>query len=172
MIHVVCGRISRCVLLFVAIAAFAAVALAAGTLAAAANPAVSSRGESPRTLLPVSGGAEDVLSRAREAAAADRHRDAIRLYLDAITLDPPLESIVALELGHQYTWAEKPDSAIIWYSRYLDGHPGDREAQLGIARALSWAGRLDEAEDRYLELLSASEGEEPDALLALAKVKA
>jgi tetratricopeptide (TPR) repeat protein len=117
--------------------------------------------------------AEEALSRAREAASQDRHSDAIRLYREAVAIDSTLAPEVAIELGHQYTWAEKPDSAIIWYSRYLDAHPGDTEARLGLARALSWAGRLDEAEVRYAEVVAAPLGEgETEALLGLAKVKA
>jgi tetratricopeptide (TPR) repeat protein len=117
--------------------------------------------------------AEDVLTRAREAASQDRHREAIRLYLEAVAIDSTLAPEVAVELGHQYTWAENADSAIIWYSRYLADHPGDMEASLGIARALSWAGRLDQAEVRYAEVVAAPGGEgETEALLGLAKVKA
>ena len=170
--------LARPLILFIAIAA----------VVAAAGPGAYASGESPLASVPTSSGAEDDLSRtgeaagggapenafsrAREAAAADRHLDAIRFYLEAIGLEPGLQTTVALELGHQYTWAEKPDSAIIWYSRYLADHPGDMEASLGIARALSWAGKLDQAEARYLELLPESENDWPDVQLGLAKVKA
>jgi hypothetical protein len=63
--------------------------------------------------------ASDVLYQARNAAGDDRHREAIDLYLRALDLDPSLRSTIAVELGHQYTWAEIPDSAVIWYGRYL-----------------------------------------------------
>ncbi len=116
--------------------------------------------------------AGSVLAEARTAAGEDRHRDAIRLYLEALELDSDFESTVSLELGHQYTWAEVPDSAIVWYARYLSYHPGDIEASMGIARALSWADDLYDAEDYYLELLPKSKKEWPYVLLGLARVAA
>jgi tetratricopeptide (TPR) repeat protein len=146
-----------------AVAGLAAIAAAAAVAVAVATVSAVHAGEAS---------AEDVLGRAREAASADRHGEAIRLYLEAVALDSLLESSVAIELGHQYTWAEKPDSALIWFRRYLAAHPGDREARLGTARALSWAGRLDQAETLYSEIVSESGAGDTDALLGLAKVKA
>jgi len=116
--------------------------------------------------------AGEILSRAREAAAEDRHRDAIDLYLRAVGRDSTLRSAVSLELGHQYTWAEAPDSAIIWYETYLAYKPGDLDAELGIARAMSWDDRLREAEARYASLLAQSGDRKNEVLLGLAKVKA
>jgi tetratricopeptide (TPR) repeat protein len=112
------------------------------------------------------------LAEARTAAGEDRHRDAIRFYLEALRIDPDLESTIAVELGHQYTWAEAPDSAIIWYARHLSHHPDDMEASIGIARAMSWADDLYGAEDYYLEILPKSKKEWPYVLLGLARVTA
>ena len=118
------------------------------------------------------GTAEEALYRARKAAGEDRHREAIELYLRAIRIEPDLQSSVALELGHQYTWAEMPDSAIAWFTRYLDDHPGDIDASVGVARAMSWADDLYGAEDYYLNFLRKSKHRWVDVLLGLAKVKA
>ncbi|UCG51988.1 MAG: tetratricopeptide repeat protein [Candidatus Latescibacterota bacterium] len=116
--------------------------------------------------------AESVLYRARVAAEEDRHREAIDLYLRAIDLEPNLRSTVAIELGHQYTWAEMPDSAVAWYGRHLEHHPGDLDARLGIARAMSWADDLDDAEAYYRRLLPQSGDRWNDVLVGLAKTKA
>jgi tetratricopeptide (TPR) repeat protein len=112
---------------------------------------------------------EDVLTRAREAASGDRHREAIDLFLRAIDADSSLVSEVALEIGHQYTWADMPDSAISWYELYLASHPGDVEASLGLARALSWADRLRESESYYRRLAARGETRE-EAAIGLARV--
>jgi len=116
--------------------------------------------------------AGEMLFRAREAAAQDRHREAIELYLRAVGADSSLCSDVSLELGHQYTWAGVPDSAIVWYEKHLLLNPGDLDAELGIARALSWSDRLREAEARYGFLLPQSGERRNEVLLGLAKVKA
>ncbi|HMA77053.1 MAG TPA: tetratricopeptide repeat protein [Candidatus Krumholzibacteriaceae bacterium] len=88
---------------------------------------------------------EDILRQAREAAADDRHGEAIRLYFKASRLDRSLRGELGKEIGLQYTWSDKPDSAIIWFKRYLETHPEDIEGMLGLARALSWADKNSEA---------------------------
>jgi tetratricopeptide (TPR) repeat protein len=107
---------------------------------------------------------------ARVAAAADRHHDAIRWYRQAIALYPPLASDLGKELGHQYTWAEEPDSALSWYRLDLQHHPDDVEAEAGAARALAWAGRLDESLAAYRALLPHSRETETDVRIAIAQV--
>lgn len=94
----------------------------------------------------------DTVYDARTAAAADRHRDAIALYSEAIAEHPEWRVRLARELGNQYTWADEPDTAIAYYRTYLNVFPDDLEARLGIARALSWAGRYDESLARYREI--------------------
>ncbi len=83
--------------------------------------------------------AESVLRRAREAAAADRHEEAIRLYFKANRLDTTLSRELGKEIALQYTWSDKADSAIIWFESHLEIHPEDIEGMVGLARALSWA---------------------------------
>jgi tetratricopeptide (TPR) repeat protein len=115
---------------------------------------------------------DEILYRARDAATHDRHREAIDFYRRAVERDSTLRSVVSLELGHQYTWAEVPDSAIAWYEVYLAYNPGDIDARLGIARATSWADRLPEAEAYYRALLPEAGERKNEVLLGVAKVRA
>ncbi len=96
-----------------------------------------------------------VLDSARAAAAADRHADAIRLYKRAIKLYPPLGDDIGVELGNQYTWADKPDSAMTWYKQHLAHHPNDADAIIGAARLTSWRDDVDGAERLYDQVLAA-----------------
>ena len=91
----------------------------------------------------------DLIKSAREAAAADRHREAIRYYLAAVRADSSLAAELGKEIGYQYTWSDRPDSAVIWFERYLNRYPRDLEGMLGQARALSWADRNPEAQHLY-----------------------
>lgn len=140
----------------------ACLAAAAGPAADGVRAAVTAAGEN----------AQELLARAREAASRDGHREAIDLYLRAIDADSLLRPAVSIELGHQYTWAEKPDSAIVWYTVYLRGRPEDVEARMGLARALAWSDRLGEAERRYEALLPDAGDRAVEVKLALAKTNA
>ncbi len=93
--------------------------------------------------------AEACLDSARTAAAEDRHDEAIRWYHRAVARDSSLARELGLELGHQYTWADKPDSAVAFYRAYLAAHPDDVDAEIGLGRALAWSGRHDEAIATY-----------------------
>jgi Flp pilus assembly protein TadD len=106
---------------------------------------------------------------ARVAAGEDRHGDAIRWYRRAIAIHPPLEADLGRELGNQYTWAEKPDTAIQWYQSYLSHHPDDVESKIGVARALAWDGRLDEAIAAYQALLPRDDEFEHEVQLGIAQ---
>ncbi|MBD3179539.1 MAG: hypothetical protein GF417_07930 [Candidatus Latescibacteria bacterium] len=90
-----------------------------------------------------------ILKSAREAAASDRHREAIDYYLEAVNRDSSLAAELGREIGYQYTWGGKPDSAVIWFNRYLELHPRELEGMLGKARALSWADRKSESLNLY-----------------------
>jgi len=87
----------------------------------------------------------ETLQAARTAAAADRHGEAIRYYLRAVAEDTSLASKLGKEIGLQYTWNDKPDSAVIWFKRYLGERPDEVDGLLGLARALSWADRKAES---------------------------
>ncbi|HEX5131521.1 MAG TPA: hypothetical protein VFX92_03425 [Candidatus Krumholzibacteria bacterium] len=140
-----------------------------GALAATAD------GDSARVALPDPVLAENLpraiaaRDSARIAAHEDRHRDAIRYYRRAVELYPPLEEELAVELGHQYTWSDQPDSAMIWFRRHLAYHPDDTEARNGVARLLSWRDDHEGAERLYNEVL-ADDPDNLDALLGRAQV--
>ena len=123
---------------------------------AVAQPSDSTRVPLPDPVLaPDMPRAMAVLDSARAAAAADRHADAIRLYRRAIAFYPPLADEIGVELGNQYTWADQPDSAMVWYRSHLAHHPDDADAMIGVARLTSWKDDLDGAERLYGEVLAA-----------------
>lgn len=114
---------------------------------------------------------ERLARKAREAAAKDKHGNAVAAALAAIAEAPSLESELALMLGNQLTWQERAAEAVPWYRRHLEHHPGDREGRLGLARALSWSDDLAGASEVYGELCT----ENPDdieARLGLARMEA
>ena len=113
----------------------------------------------------------DLVYEARIAAENDDHRKAINLYLAAVEQKPLVLSSVAIELAHQYTWAEMPDSAIWWYEYTLLGEPNNLDAGLGIARALAWGDRLAESEAYYDSLLTEAGDRKNDVLVGRAKTK-
>jgi tetratricopeptide (TPR) repeat protein len=110
-----------------------------------------------------------VLDSARAAAAADRHKDAIRLYRRAIAFYPPLADDIGVELGNQYTWSDQPDSAMMWYRSHLAHHPEDLDAKIGVARLVSWRDDHEQAERLYDEVLAA-DSTNLDARLGKAQV--
>lgn len=112
----------------------------------------------------------DTVYDARRAAAADRHRDAITLYQEAIDEHPEWRVRLARELGNQYTWADEPDTAIAYFRTYLNVFPDDLEARLGLARALSWAGRYDQSLQRYREIEAEGGEGAVEARLGIARV--
>jgi tetratricopeptide (TPR) repeat protein len=116
------------------------------------------------------GAGVDYVGKAREAARADRHRESIEWYHKAIEQSPRLRVEVARELGDQYTWAESPDTAIAWYETYLGVYPDDMDANLGKARALSWADRLGESLALYRRLLPGAGEREIEVRLGIARV--
>jgi len=93
--------------------------------------------------------ARPIVERARQAAAADRHDEAIELYLSACDIDSALTVELAKELGFQYMWADRPEEAVYWFELYIGRYPDDLEAQLGYARALSWIDRHRESLEWY-----------------------
>jgi Flp pilus assembly protein TadD len=150
--------------------ALAAVSFAADIPVARAQAADTTHVAMPDPVLaPSLPRAMAVLDSARVAAAADRHEDAIRLYQRAIKLYPPLGDEIAVELGNQYTWADKPDSAATWYRVALARDPNDVDAQLGLARVTSWKDDLGGAEAMYDRVL-ASDPTNLEARLGKAQV--
>jgi len=109
---------------------------------------------------------------ARAAAAADRHSDAIRWFRRAIAIDSTLAPELGKELGHQYTWADFPDSALTCYRAYLAVHPDDVEAEMGLGRALAWSGRYGEALTVYEAALPHAGDDAAGIRLGMARVAA
>ncbi len=92
---------------------------------------------------------------ARDAAAADRHHDAVADYLDALANDASLVPRVAQEIAYQKLWREDADKAIFYFRRYLARHPqgSNRSVRNGLAMAYSWSGRQPEAIALYRDLV-------------------
>ena len=111
------------------------------------------------------------VERAREAASADRHREAIDLYLRACAIDSTLSYGLGKEIGFQYTWNDEPALALPWFRRYLTQDAEDDEAALGYAKALSWSDSL-EASRRMYRLVGARSPGNLDAKLGEAQVAA
>jgi len=105
-----------------------------------------------------------------DAAGKDRHEAAIFYLRRAVEMDSTIVTQVGKELGNQYTWADKADSAIVWYQAYLSAHPDDIDAEIGLARALSWSDRHDEALVHYRHILEAAPGHEEEVRVAIAKI--
>ena len=97
------------------------------------------------------------VSTARDAAAQDRHHDAVGDYLDALASDARLVQTVAKEIAYQKLWREDADKAIFYFHRYLARHPGEgnRDVRRGLALAYSWSGRQGEAIALYRDLVKA-----------------
>lgn len=113
---------------------------------------------------------DEYLVTARRAAGLDEHETSIYWFRKALAARPSLASELGKELGYQYTWAERADTAIVWFERYLEDHPGDIESQLGIARAFAWSDRLDEALDYYRSLLDTAPERETEVRVGIARV--
>lgn len=140
-------------------AALAWLAAAIPAAAAAADDASSS----------LSPSADALAAEARTAAGRDDHEAAIAAALAAIGREPARADELSVLLGHQLTWADRPAEAIPWYRRRLTAHPGDTEARLGLARAMSWTDDLDGARALY-EAIAADEPRNLDAQLGIARM--
>lgn len=109
------------------------------------------------------------VEKARLAAAEDRHRAAISWYLEAVTYHPPSGVRVAYELGYQYACVDQFDYAISWFETAIADHPGDVEAHLALAQALSRSDRTDEALEHYRKILTLCEHRLPEVELGIAR---
>ena len=97
---------------------------------------------------------DESIHKAREAAAADRHSEAITLFEKACALDSSLVPLLGKEIGFQYTWDDRPGEALPYFEAYIAHHPEDSEGLLGYALALSWADRHEESLEYYRNVQS------------------
>ncbi len=97
------------------------------------------------------------VSAARDAAAKDKHHDAVSDYLEALANDARLVPVVAKEIAYQKLWREDADKAIFYFHRHLARHPEKEnlDVKRGLALAYSWSGRQPEAVALYRELATA-----------------
>lgn len=137
-----------------------ALVLLAGA-AALALGAATARAEAP---------ADSLLAAAREAAAADRHPEAIDLYAAAVAADPALAAPLAGERAYQLLWADRLDEALALFGMALAADRASLDWQLGRARCLNWMGRHDEAAAAYAAILAAHP-EQEEAELGLAQAE-
>jgi len=114
--------------------------------------------------------ADSLLAAAREAAAADRHSEAIALYAAAVDAEPALATPLAGERAYQLLWADRLDEALALFGVALAADRANLDWQLGRARCLNWLGRHDEAATAYGAILTAHPGHE-EAELGLAQAE-
>ena len=95
------------------------------------------------------GDTDELIYKAREAAAADRHSEAIALFEKACALDSALVPILGKEIGFQYTWDDRAGEALPYFEAYITRYPEDSEGLLGYALALSWSDRHAESLEYY-----------------------
>ncbi|MDM7948407.1 tetratricopeptide repeat protein [Hydrogenophaga sp.] len=99
--------------------------------------------------------ADRAAQQAREAARADRHADAIAAFGRAVQAAPHRRPEWLQEWADQHTWAGQLDEAIALYREAgaTQDPVAQYRARLGMARALSWAGRQSLALAQYEALL-------------------
>jgi tetratricopeptide (TPR) repeat protein len=114
---------------------------------------------------------EELLADAEQAAEESRHSDAVVAALAALELDSSLEPEIELLVADQLTWMERSEEALPWYRKHLERHPDDRDAVLGLARALAWSDDLLAADEIYARVVAEDPADE-EALLGLARVTA
>jgi len=115
--------------------------------------------------------AGELLARGRAHATADRHAAALADLKRALALDPDLRPIVSLDLAWQSLWNDDAPRAVRWFRTWRALNPAradDRGARGGLALALSWSGRQDEAAALYRALLREDPADR-DARLGLAR---
>lgn len=118
---------------------------------------------------PARGGSEELLSRARAAAAQDSHAVALSIYDAILAQEPALRDALAPEIAAQRTWAGRYDEALVEFQWFLARHPERDDVRLVRALAESWSGRTREALESYRLVLS-SDPTSRDALLGEARM--
>jgi tetratricopeptide (TPR) repeat protein len=115
-----------------------------------------------------------LVDQARRAAQGDRNRESADLFGRAVSGDPALRRAVLREWADQLTYSERAPLAVPLYREVLTFEEDPRArrwTRLGLALALSWTGRLPEAQGEY-EALIADDPQDVDARLGRARVLA
>lgn len=105
---------------------------------------------------------EDFVSRARQAAAANNNREAARLFEQALSLAPERRNELLLEYADQLAYAGRPADAVPLYQERLAGNldePARHRAERGLAFALLWSSRFDQAIAAWQAITSANAGD-------------
>jgi len=123
--------------------------------------------------------AQEVLEQARQAASTNAHREAARLFEQAIALAPEGRSELLLEYADQVAYSGRPAEAVPLYRERLAGpalDPATRErAERSLALALLWSSQFQEAVQAWEVRLRADPGSEEarkalsDALIGAAR---
>jgi tetratricopeptide (TPR) repeat protein len=114
---------------------------------------------------------ETVVEAGRQAARANEHEQAIAAFRQAIDSAPERRREWLIELANQLTWSKQLDEAIARYreAATTDDETQERDARIGLARALSWQGRHRQAVAEYDKVIVLDPGNR-EARLARAEV--
>ncbi len=83
---------------------------------------------------------------------ARKFHEAIPYYIQSLHLGKTAKKTY-FHLATAYIAEKEFDKAAGVYGAYLQENPDDHEARLDYARALSWAGKLEESQKEYQKLL-------------------
>jgi len=86
---------------------------------------------------------------ARVTGWSGDNQKSAELYGKVLTVAPGRRNDVILPLGWQLLWANRAQESVPYFKEYLDGHPDDAGANLGMARALAAQKKPDEALGYY-----------------------
>lgn len=123
--------------------------------------------------------AQEVLEQARQAASTNDNREAARLFEQAITLAPERRNELLLEYADQVAYSGRPADAVPLYRERLTDPSLDaanrERAERGLAFALLWSSRFQEAIPAWEARLRADSGSDEarkalsDALVGAAR---
>ena len=105
--------------------------------------------------LPRTADVDSLLTWAREAGRAGRHRDAALAYERAGQLDPYRHGDIQSSLAYQLTWAGDLNRALHEFRRALALHPDDYELRMGELLVTNWMGDHLIAARGYAEMVRA-----------------
>ncbi len=124
---------------------------------------------------------QPLIDEGRAAAQQDQNVQARDLFEQALTLDPARRPELLREYADQLSYTRQAEEAIPLYREALTANLGGEErarAQTGLARALSWTGRHEEAADLWQQRQDADPSNQEarrglrEALVAQARAEA